>query len=80
MPAGELPNGGTALLPEIAPTMQAAPGAQGDYKVSPRGGEILIAVMGNTMTGKSHFCRAATRGNGIDVGSGGLSCNVIEAL
>ena len=44
-------------------------------KVTPGAGEILIAVMGVTGSGKSYFCRAATGDDCIVVGDGLESCN-----
>ena len=47
-------------------------------KVRPGEGEILIAVMGVTGSGKSYFCRAATGDGDIHVGDGLESCNAAD--
>jgi hypothetical protein len=48
-------------------------------KVGPGDGEILIAVMGVTGSGKSHFCRSATRDDDIKVGDGLESCSATDS-
>ena len=48
-------------------------------KARPVRGEILIAVMGVTGSGKSYFCRAATGDGKIKVGDGLESCNAADA-
>jgi hypothetical protein len=47
-------------------------------KVGPVDGEILIAVMGVTGSGKSYFCRSATGNDDIVVGDGVQSCNAAD--
>jgi hypothetical protein len=47
-------------------------------RVRPQNGEILIAVMGVTGSGKSYFCRSATGDNDIMVGDGLESCNATD--
>ena len=47
-------------------------------KARPGEGEILIAVMGVTGSGKSYFCRAATGDGDIHVGDGLESCNAAD--
>jgi hypothetical protein len=47
-------------------------------KVIPWDGEILIAVMGVTGSGKSYFCRSATGNDDIEVGDGLESCNAAD--
>ena len=48
-------------------------------KASPGNEEILIAVMGATGSGKSHFCRAVTGDEGTVFGDGPKSCNATDS-
>ena len=50
------------------------PASAKSSKAGPGEGEILVAVMGVTGSGKSHFCRAATSDDSIGVGDGLDSC------
>ena len=71
-------NARSSTAPRSGPNIAKAeprPAIPGPANVRPGAGDILIAVMGVTGSGKSHFCRAATGDDDIDVGDGLESCN-----